>query len=72
MGTRKTKRNIRVNEEKLRSIAKMIKILGYAGSLIFLVAGIYWFTLPGGWLIGVCLLGLSLFIAIEVQRVIKV
>lgn len=61
----------RVSEKKLKTMAKIIKILSYTGSLIFLASGIYMFMLPGGWIVGICLLVASVIIAIEARRVIK-
>lgn len=57
--------------ERAKKIGKIAKILGYVTALAFVAAGIYWMTLPGGWVIGIILFIPAVIIAIETKRVIK-
>jgi len=58
-------------EKKLKTIGKIAKIVGYTTSLAFVGVAIYWFLLPGGWIVGVGFLIPAIIIAIETHRVIK-
>lgn len=60
-----------ISEEKLKKIAKYVRIAGYMGSLVFFGASLYWFSLPGGWIIGIGFLISAVFIAVETYRVFK-
>ena len=56
----------------LKTLAKICKIAGYVCSLLVAGYGFYWLTIPGGGVIGGILIVLSVFIAIETHRTIKI
>jgi hypothetical protein len=55
----------------MKTLAKAAKIAGYVGSALFIGAAIYWFTIPGGWVIGMWFLVAGLVIGVETRRVIR-
>lgn len=56
---------------RLARLAKLARVAGYVCSLTLLAAAVYWFTIPGGWPVGVTLLAVSLFVAFETRRALK-
>lgn len=59
--------------ERMKKIARMIRIAGYITSLAFLAASIYWIAVvPGGWFVGIVLLIPAIVIIIESRRVSKI
>jgi len=61
----------RADSTKLKNLGKMAKILGYIIALFLLGVAIYWFTIPGGWLIGIGFLIAAVWVGIEAWRAIK-
>lgn len=57
--------------EKMKMLTKIIKVLSYATSILLVGMGVFWMTIPNGWIVGVGLLVAALIIAVEVNRVIK-
>ena len=62
--------------KKIEAIAKIMakigRILGFGGALALFVYGLYWLTIPGGWIVAIGMFIAGAIVAFESYRVFRV